>query len=471
MTKTFTALLLAEAVERGEVTLEQPVQSLLPDYTIPRFGERTITLLDLATQSSGLPRLPENLLPKDATNPYADYTVERLKQFLAGYRLPRAPGASYEYSNLGFGLLGQALAQRADTSYQDLLRDRVTGPLSLRSTAIALTPGMKSHFVRGHDANGKPAPAWDLGALEGAGAVRSTASDLLTWVERHMHPEGPLSKALSAVVQRRRPTADGDVGIGLAWQVATWQGRPFLWHDGATGGYAAWVGFTAAGDRGVVVLTNVSGDLSEIARAALLGADITSLSAPQQVSLAPEVLVGYVGRYRLAPGFELAVRLAGGELQVQATGQPSLPVFASAPEEFYYKVVDARLSFHRDEAGKVDSVVLHQNGRDMLAPRIASEAAAQSEPPQEIEVDPATLGVYVGSYSLAPGFAVAVTVDADQLYVQATGQPRLPVFPSAPNEFFYRVVDAQLSFERAADGTVVAVVLHQNGRNVRGQKR
>src|SRR5204862_7795160 len=126
VTKTFTALLLAEAVQRGEVTLDLPVQRLLPDFTIPKSGDRAITLLDLATQSSALPRLPDNLFPKNPANPYADYTTDDLKQFLAHYKLPRVPGASYEYSNLGVGLLGIALARHAGLPYEELVRKRIT---------------------------------------------------------------------------------------------------------------------------------------------------------------------------------------------------------------------------------------------------------------------------------------------------------------------------------------------------------
>ncbi len=470
VTKTFTALLLADAVERHEVSLEQAVQRLLPDYTIPKSGDVMITLLDLATQSSGLPRLPDNLLPKSPANPYAGYTTDRLKQFLAGYKLPRVPGASYEYSNLGFGLLGQALATHAGSTYGQLVHTRIAAPLSLNDTAIVPTPRMAERFTAGHDASGKSTSAWDLGALEGAGALRSTAHDLLLYVKALMHPpSGPLSKALAAVTQPRRATDRDQARIGLAWQIETRQGHTIIWHDGMTGGYASFAGFTADGERGAVVLTNISRDVAEIGFAALLP-EPAARKFPPEKAITPAALAEYAGRYRLAPGFDLVVRVDGSELRVAATGQPENPVYARAADEFFFKVVDAQLSFKRGSDGAINAVVLDQNGRSMPAPRVTTESPAAA-PRKQIKLKAAALQPFIGRYTLAPGFAIEVTAEDAQLYVQATGQERLPVFPSAPDEFFYKVVDAQLSFQRAADGSVEVVVLHQNGQHVKGRKQ
>ena len=409
-------------------------------------------------------------MPKDPANPYAGYTAQDMKRFLAGYTLPRAPGERYEYSNLGFGLLGRALAERSGSGYEKLVRTRITTPLGMNDTAITLSPRMAQHLARGHDAAGRPIGLWDLGPLEGAGALRSTGRDLLVYVQALMHPpSGPLSRPLAAVVRPQRPTDDERVRIGLAWHVELRQGREVVWHNGMTGGYSAFIGFTADGERGVVVLTNVSRDVGEIAFAALLPESMAKTQA-KETTLSPQALTEYVGRYRLAAGFDLVVSASGRELEAQATGQPAVPVFASARDEFFYKAVDALLSFHRDAAGKVNGVTLHQNGRDVLAPRVADEPAASTVPRAEIG-RAAELERYVGQYSLAPGFLLVITAENGQLYAQATAQPRFPVFSSARDEFFYKVVDAQLSFERAADGSVSSVVLHQNGRDVKAARR
>src|SRR5208283_4407870 len=107
ITKVFTALLLADMAQRGEVALTDPVSKYLPKgVKMPGRNGHAIMLQDLATHTSGLPRLPSNMKPKDFMNPYADYTPELLYQFLSSYELPRDPGSKWEYSNLGAGLLG-----------------------------------------------------------------------------------------------------------------------------------------------------------------------------------------------------------------------------------------------------------------------------------------------------------------------------------------------------------------------------
>jgi serine-type D-Ala-D-Ala carboxypeptidase/endopeptidase len=180
ITKVLTALILADMVERGEVAMTDPVAKYLPaSVVVPEFQGKPITLLDLATYTSGLPNMPDNFVPKDQLdhwaalpNPFADYTVEKLYAFLSGYELKYPPGTHYEYANLGFGLLGHALARRAGKMYEALLMERICDPLGLRSTRITLTESMGSRLAQGHNGRLEPTPLWDFAALDGTGAVR-----------------------------------------------------------------------------------------------------------------------------------------------------------------------------------------------------------------------------------------------------------------------------------------------------------
>ena len=187
ITKVFTSLLLADAIERHEVVLTDPIARLLPPQVkVPERGGRLITLQDLSTHTSGLPRLPTNMNPKDPSNPYADYSVDQLYQFLSSVQLTRDIGAQYEYSNLGGGLLGHVLARRAGMDYEALVQSRITGPLGMTSTSITLSPEMKARLAPGHTQLLQPAPNWDLATLAGAGALRSTANDLLKIGRAHV---------------------------------------------------------------------------------------------------------------------------------------------------------------------------------------------------------------------------------------------------------------------------------------------
>jgi serine-type D-Ala-D-Ala carboxypeptidase/endopeptidase len=259
MTKVFTSLLFMDMVRRGEVALTDPVAKYLPaGVKVPERNGRKITLADLSTQSSGLPRLPANLAPKDASNPYADYTVRQMYDFLSGYQLTRDPGAQYEYSNLGVGLLGHALALRAGMSYEALVRSRICEPLGMKDTRIDLTPDMKARLAIGHNATASPVANWDLPTLAGAGALRSTANDMLTFLAANLgFVKTPLAQAMADEISVRKPVAPG-MEIAYGWHVQTKDGSSIVWHNGGTGGYRAYMGYDPKARTGVVVLANIS---------------------------------------------------------------------------------------------------------------------------------------------------------------------------------------------------------------------
>jgi CubicO group peptidase (beta-lactamase class C family) len=259
ITKVFTGAVLADMVTRGEVTLSDPLSTHLPDTVrVPSRNGIAITLEHLATQRSGLPRLPSNLRMTNALNPYSEYTVDRLYAFLNGHTLVRDPGEAYEYSNLAVGLLGHVLARRAGKSYEALVRERVLEPLGMTHTAVTLTPWLAAHMVAGHNALGDTVPLWDLAALAGAGALRSNASDMLRFAEAALRGRGPAPEALRLAMQPRATA--GTMTIGLLWhRLATAAGDTIVWHNGGTGGFRTFVGVVPASGRGLVLLSNSGG--------------------------------------------------------------------------------------------------------------------------------------------------------------------------------------------------------------------
>ena len=473
ITKVFTSLLLADAVGRGEVALTDPVSKFLPDKVkVPERGGRSITLLDLATHSSGLPRMPTNFTPKDPANPYADYSYENLYAFLSGYQLSRDIGSEYEYSNFGAGLLGHALMLRThSTDYEALVRARLLAPLGMTSTSITLSPALKARLAGGYGATLLPVANWDLAALAGAGALRSTTNDMLTFLAANLgYVKTPLAPAMAEMLKVRRPTTIPNTTIGLAWHVSKTHGKEIVWHNGGTAGYRTFIGFDPAARVGVVVLSNAGTPAGpdDIGRH-LLDTEFPLLGpqAPPkthtEIAVDGQRLEHYVGRYQLAPSVSLTVTRDGSHLFVQLTGQPKFEVFGESEKDFFLKVVDAQLTFEVDAAGKAVAVVLHQNGRDQRAARAEGEAPPA---PTSIALDPTVLDGCVGRYQLAPGADITVTRDGSQLFAQITGQPKVEILAKSATEFFYTVVDAQITFTRGSHGKATALVLHQAGRNL-----
>ena len=385
ITKAFTALLMADMVEHGDVALDDPAGKYLPaGVTMPERDGKPITLVDLATHTSGLPRLPANFAPRDAANPFADYGTDQLFQFLASYRLPRVPGAQWEYSNLGSGLLGHLLARRANMDYEALVKARILEPLGMTSTAIVLDPEQAARLARGHDDRLVAVPNWDFSSLAGAGALRSTANDLLTFLAAILgYMETPLKPAMESMLMVQRPTGTPSYAQALGWDVTEGASGKIISKTGLTGGYHSYVGFDPETRVGVVVLTNaatVAGS-DDIARHILLGLPVTVFLPPlpppptrHAMALPPGSLQRYVGDYRLTPQVAIAVTREDHHLFARLTGQERYEIFPETPTDFFWRIVDAQASFDLDPDGRVLALVLHQYGRDRYAPRIVDTA-------------------------------------------------------------------------------------------------
>jgi len=268
VTKTFTALALAQLVVEGKATLDEPVRNLLPPDTVPLSDWKEMTLLDLATHRSGLPAWPNNLHPVDMRNPFSfpDYGTAELYAFMRGWGVGKPPWASFKYSNLGFGLLGQTLENRTGASYADLL-GRITGPLGMHDTIVNLSPEQRPRLLQGYAGPHIPVGMVDLGALAGAGAIRSTASDLLRYLTANLHPETlsrtndiPAAIELQHKLQAR--IAPG-ASIALAWVYD--EHNKIYQHDGGTAGYTCDAFFSPDGDYAAIVLTNIGPDLFQFA--------------------------------------------------------------------------------------------------------------------------------------------------------------------------------------------------------------
>lgn len=374
ISKVFTATVLAQMVLEGKVSLDDPVQKFLPpSVRVPTRNGKQITLGTLSMQNSGLPRLPTNFLPKDSANPYADYTVQQLYDFISGYELTREPGAQFEYSNLGVGLLGHALSLAAGTPYETLQRTRVWVPLGMAHTAITLTPWMRQHLALGHDETGALVPLWDLPTLAGAGAIRSNAVDMLKFIDANLHPErGAMGKAMAFAHEERASARGAAVGIGLNWMSRHTGGDTIVWHSGGTGGYRTFAGFISARNIGVVVLTNSGNAGADDIGLHLLDPSIALL--PKQlrveITLPASVLERYVGTYQLAPTFDIEIIMREGALFAHPTGQDTRRIWPEAETEFFLKELDLQFSFIRGAQGVVTGLVLHQNGQNVPGKKV-----------------------------------------------------------------------------------------------------
>jgi CubicO group peptidase (beta-lactamase class C family) len=257
ISKVFTALLLADMVSHGELKYEDPVQNHLPrELVVPRRGSRQITLIELATHTSGLPQFPPNLT--DADDSVAKYGMKQLAEGLAEIKLKDVDRPKVRYSSLGMGLLGQALARANKTSFIDLLRTRITKPLGMNDTTVTLANVPTGRIAIGFDEEMRPVPYSHFATLDGAGAVCSTASDLLTFLEAESgRTETQLNHAMR-MTQEKRQHDLFIMDVGLGWFMRERNDVTAWWHDGGTGGYTSFAAFCRKPAVGLVLLANTN---------------------------------------------------------------------------------------------------------------------------------------------------------------------------------------------------------------------
>ncbi len=440
ITKVFTGLLLAQAVVEKKVTLEMTISSLLdPKLTFADPRIAAITLKQLSTHTSGLPRLPENaaagMVEED---PYANYDEKLLLAFITSTKLEGEGPYACSYSNVGVGLLGHLLGKVHQTTWEDAVTKKVCLPLGLKDTAVEpeKLPRATPH------AGEKVVKPWHLDAMAGAGALRSTAADMMKFGEAMLHPEKtPLKEAFAIALKPHAdaPALGGQIGLGVF--ISKLDGDLTFHHDGGTGGYCSGMQvILAKGIVRVVLISNNSVGGSAVI-AATSEAEVTPTTGQKEITLPAETMQQYPGVYELDRDSRFTVLLRDGQLWVNLTGQAFLRAFAKAPDRFFYKAVAAEIGFNRDKDA-IQSLTLFQNGRELTAKRVSGT------PPDYKLRTSKELQPYAGEYVVMGLKKLTVTVRANTLFAQLEGQPSVPVFETAADRFEYDVVKATLIFTR-----------------------
>lgn len=491
ITKTFTGIILAEMAMKGKMNLDDPLQKYLPEgVTAPTRNGASIKLVHLSNHTSSLPRMPGNFSPANNANPFADYSETQLYDFLKSYQLPRDIGSQYEYSNYAVGLLGHVLASSQGVSYEALMIDVIAKPLGLQDTRIAFTPSMKKNLALGHS-DGVQVENWDIPSLAGAGAIRSTAADMLKYVSANMGKnKSKLYPAMQLSHKNSRVEGSSPM-VGLGWHITAADKSEIIWHNGGTGGYRTFAGFIRGGDKGVVVLTNSTASADDIGMHLLnpkaplteikpsIGLKVrTSIDGhgiESGIKMYWELKKNQGDKYDFSEG---ELRRLGNEYLRKGETKKAIAVFTTNAEAYpssanvFYNLAEAfEKEGSKEKAVENYKKSLNLNpGNQLAIDRLKILGIDPSDALKEIIVDIETLERYVGMYELAPGFIATVSRADGQLNVQATGQPAFPVFPKSKNVFYYKIVEAQLTFNHDADGKVESVTLHQGGRDIVGKK-
>lgn len=464
ITKQFTAAAILKLQEVGLLNVNDPLSKYMPDY--PRGNE--VSIHHLLTHTSGIHSYT------DKPNFIQTVTVEvKPESLIASFKNDKYdfdPGTQWRYNNSGYFLLGYLVNKLTNETYDAYLKKTFFEPLNMKDTGVHHWSDILAHEATGYSyINGKfqKAQNWDMSRAGGAGALYSTVTDLYRWNEAVFNgkvlSEKNLAAAFTPVTLKDGSKAQAfGSGYGYGWGIGDFRGIKEISHGGGLHGFVTSLARYPEHNMTVTVLTNCApardlnpGGLTREIAQIYLWEKMKSQESYATAVVDAKLYDAYVGKYEYPGGAILTVTRDGNKLLAQLTGQPQFEIFPRSETEFFWKVVDAQITFVKNEKGEVIHGIHRQGGQTLTAPRFKEETPAK--------IDPAVYDAYVGEYELAPGMIITVTKEGAQLFVQLTGQPKFEIFPRSETEFFLQVVKADIKFVKDEAAKVASLILKQAG--------
>ena len=371
ITKQFTAMAIMQLSEKGLLDVEDKVSKYIPDLPV---GDQ-LTIHNLLTHTSGLANVTDLVefysLNPDNKDPMV--VVDLIKDMSLEFN----PGEKYNYSNTNYLLLGMIVEKLSGLSYEDYLQKNIFTPLNMKDTGICYGKNNQTHDATAYDGYLEVFPVDDellLKQAYGAGNMYSTVEDLYRW-DQALKTEKLVKKETLDKIFTGYATIPGAGSYGYGWIISdTVIGRE-IWHNGATFGFTSNIARFTDEDFTVIILTNNrlynTVDLSNTLASIAFQMDYEMPEVIKEIEIEDSTIYDkYVGEYELMPSFVIKISKENDKIYAQVTGQDKYEIFPASEKEYFYKVVDAQITFVEDENGEIVSLILHQNGQDMSANKV-----------------------------------------------------------------------------------------------------
>ena len=460
ITKQFIGAAILKLQEEGKISTQDKLSKFLPDF--PRGNE--VAVHHLLTHTSGIHSYTnKNDFITKVTSPISEVDlIELIKKDQYDFN----PGERFLYNNSGYFLLGHIIRKVTGKSFGEFLNEEFFGPVGMPNTGVYSTGLNLSKEAKGYKKENGEYKAdidWDMSWAGGAGALYSTVEDLFRWNEalfngKVLKPESMKAAFTPVVLNDGNMPVDGNYGYG--WFMENYRGLDVAGHGGGLHGFSTRISRYTRENLTVILLTNVlptevtlnPNTIAEF----FLWEKMTAQTSYAVNAAVTEDVTPYAGRYAFPGGGVMTITAEGVSLFAQLTGQGRFPIFAAAPGEYFWKVVDARVKFIKNEKGEVTHGDFSQNGANLKIPKMPDEVI--------VSIDPALLVWYVGKYDLGNDMKVTVTAEDGKLYAQTPTSPKFEIKPVSNTEFTLPELNARLTFVREGNEKAGKFILDQAGQ-------
>ena len=458
MTKQFTAMAIMQLSEKGLIDVEDKVSKYLTDFP----NGDLITLHNLMTHTSGLKNYTE--IKEFLTLKPESKDPMKVIDLIKDMPLEFEPGKEFRYCNTNYTLLGIIIEKATNMSFEDYLQKNIFAPLNMTNTGICYGESNGLHDATPYLGYLEVVPVDDelvLTQAYGAGNIYSTVEDLYRW-DRALKTEQLVKKeTLDEIFTEHVAISEGG-SYGYGWMIADTDNGKQILHGGNTFGFTSNIAKYIDEDLTIIILTNNGyfdiSSLTESLANIVLNKDYEMPKAKKEIKIVnPELYDSYVGKFEFLNGAYIDIIRKDNKLFAQATGQDAFEIFPETNNKFFAKVIDASIEYKTNDKGEVTELIFEQIGIEFICKRVED-----IEEKVEVTVDSKIYDEYVGEYELIPGVIITITNEDNHIYAQLTGQDAFEIFPMSESEFFYKVVDANITFERDDNGKVTNLVLHQN---------
>ena len=460
VTKQFTAAAILKLQENNLLSVNDKLSKFIPDF--PRGDE--VTIHHLLTHTSGIHSYTgKNDFIKRVTKTISpDTLVNEIKRDLYDFN----PGEKMLYNNSGYFLLGYIIGKVSGKPYETYLKETFFQPLGMENTGVHYAGIKLKNEAKGYAGNNNKydeAINWDMSWAGAAGAIYSTVDDLMKWNEAlyggKVLTKKSLDAALTPAVLKNGEQPSMKYGYGL--MMGKFRGEDIISHGGGLHGFVTQLAYYPEEKLTVVMFSNtaepeVNFDPNKIAEA-FLWDKMDKQTSYVESSVKPANLQMYTGRYDLLGQAVITITTVDNKLYAQLSGQPKFEIFPMSEDQFFWKVVDAKIKFIKDEKGEFTQAILFQNGQELKAKKLPEEKI--------VPIDPLILDRYIGKYRLNDNTVVTVFKENNKLFAQPTNQSKLEMLPLSETDFVIKEINAKISFVKDENGKVTKFKLNMNGRD------